>query len=108
MNSGTWANNGEAIFDLPFVYALWLVRPELAEAKSIGDQLRALRDRNLRQIEELIAEEQNFDEEFCHRYFLQHLRFNFGEKEKKGLQTFGALCTRRSLTPKCKVALNLV
>ena len=30
------------LFDLPFVYALWLVRPELAEAKAIGNQLRAI------------------------------------------------------------------
>jgi chorismate dehydratase len=96
------------LFDLPFVYALWLVRPEWGEAKAIGDQLRALRDRNIRQIEELIAEEQNFDQEFCHRYFLRHLRFNFGEREKEGLQTFSALCAKGGLTPKRQLALNLI
>ncbi len=96
------------LFDLPFVYALWLVRPELGEAGAIGEQLRALRDQNLRQIEELIAEEQNFDSEFCHRYFLEHLRFNFGEKEKNGLQTFSALCAKHGLNPKRELALKLI
>jgi chorismate dehydratase len=95
-------------FDLPFVYALWLVRPELGEAKAIGAQLRALRDRNMRQIEDLIAEEENFGREFCYRYFLQHLRFNFGEQEKKGLQTFGALCAKHGLIPKRELALSLI
>jgi chorismate dehydratase len=96
------------LFDLPFVYALWLVRPELGEAKVIGDQLRALRDRNIRRLEKLIAQEQDFDREFCHRYLLQHLRFSFEEREQKGLQTFGALCIKHGLIPKRKLALNLI
>ena len=35
---------------LPFVYALWLIRPEVADAKSIAQRLRALRDKNLADI----------------------------------------------------------
>src|SRR2546421_310359 len=31
----------------PFVYAIWLVRPEVVDPKAVADQLRALRDKNL-------------------------------------------------------------
>src|SRR6516162_9372906 len=35
---------------LPFVYALWLIRPEVVDAKSVARRLRALRDENLADI----------------------------------------------------------
>src|SRR5256885_6749131 len=35
------------LIGLPFVYALWLIRPELADAKSIAQRLRELRNENL-------------------------------------------------------------
>src|SRR5213075_3491391 len=41
---------------LPFVYALWLIRPEVADAKSVAQQLRALRDENLTNLDDLIGE----------------------------------------------------
>jgi len=44
---------------LPFVYALWLVRPEVVDPKSIADRLRALRNKNLTNIDNLIAGERN-------------------------------------------------
>ena len=36
---------------LPFVYALWLIRPEVPDAKSIAQRLRGLRDENLADIQ---------------------------------------------------------
>src|SRR5262249_13447295 len=41
---------------LPFVYALWLIRPEVADAKSIAQRLRELRDKNLASLDDLIEE----------------------------------------------------
>ena len=41
---------------LPFVYALWLIRPEVVDAKSIAQHLRALRDENLTHLDDLISE----------------------------------------------------
>ena len=41
---------------LPFVYALWLIRPEVADAKSIAQRLRALRDKNLADIPAIVSE----------------------------------------------------
>ena len=41
---------------LPFVYALWLIRPEVTDPKQIADRLRNLRDGNLANLDNLIAE----------------------------------------------------
>jgi len=94
--------------DVPFVYALWLVRPEVQNGKSIADQLRALRDRNLTNVDNVIARETEFDPEFCRRYYRDHLRFSFGEKEKKGLRAFAELCRKHELLPKRELVLDLV
>ena len=53
---------------LPFVYALWLIRPEVPAPKPIADSLRACRDNNLRELEPVIAAEEEFSPEFCEYY----------------------------------------
>ena len=93
---------------LPFVYALWLIRPGVVDAKVIADQLRALRDKNLTNIDRLVAEEKEFDRAFCYRYYGENLRFSFGEKEKKGLRKFQSLCEKHELLPKRDIALAVV
>ena len=76
----------EGLAKLPFVYALWLIRPEVIDAKIIADQLRRLRDKNLANIDKLIAEEK----EFRSRILLPAITektcdSSFGKEEKKGL-----------------------
>ena len=93
---------------LPFVFALWLVRPEVSDVEEIAEKLRRLRDINLRDIDQVIAKEGEFDHEFCRRYFPDHLRFSFGDKEKEGLQTFAEQCARQGLIPRHDLALNLI
>jgi predicted solute-binding protein len=92
---------------LPFVYALWLIRPEVADPMQLANRLRALRDENLANPNALIAEvvagvadpvhREQFNHEFLSRYYRQHLRFSFGEREKRGLRIFGNLCAKHSL-----------
>jgi chorismate dehydratase len=93
---------------LPFVYALWLVRPEVVDPKSIADRLRTLRDHNLVNIDNLIADEKEFDRTFCDRYYREHLRFSFGEHEKEGLRAFHQLCQKHDLLPKREIAFSVV
>ena len=100
--------NWQNLAGLPFVYALWLVRPEVVDPKSIADRLRALRDQNLTNIDNLIANEKEFDRGFCDRYYREHLRFNFGEREKKGLRAFHQLCQKHELLAKREIAFNVV
>jgi predicted solute-binding protein len=96
------------VVGLPFVYALWLARPEVVDPKSVADRLRALRDKNLANIDKLITNETEFDRVFCERYYHQHLRFNFGEREKRGLLAFHGLCTKHELLPEREIALSVV
>ena len=94
------------IFRLPFVYALWLVRPEVANGKEIAKQLRSVRDRNLRDLDRLITEQN--DPEFCARYYHEHLRFSFGADEQTGLRLFATLCEREGLIPKREIKFDLI
>ena len=95
-------------FDLSFVYALWLIRPEVSDAKAIADRLRALRDENLANLDALIATEKDFDQDFCAVYYRDYLRFHFGEKEKKGLRLFQELCAKHDLLPGREIEFRLV
>jgi len=100
--------NWQKLVGLPFVYALWLLRPEVVDPKSVADRLRALRNKNLADIDNLIAAEKEFDRGFCGRYYREHLRFSFGEREKKGLRTFQELCQKHDLLPKRDIAFRVV
>jgi chorismate dehydratase len=93
---------------LPFVYALWLIRPEVSDARTIANRLRALRDRNLANLNQLIAAEEEFERDFCDRYYREHLRFTFGEREKEGLQAFQRSCAKHGLLPKCEIEFVVV
>lgn len=94
------------LVDLPFVYALWLVRPEVPNAREIADQLRALRDANMANIGDWIKQERNPD--FWARYYREHLRFDFGANEKEGLRAFQRLCETHGLLRKRAVELVVV
>ena len=93
---------------LPFVYALWLIRPEVPDAKSIAQRLRRLRDESLADIPAIVSDavadvaddKQEITPEFLDRYYTEHLRFGFGTREKRGLQTFADLCAKHGVLPK--------
>jgi chorismate dehydratase len=84
---------------LPFVYALWLIRPEVPDSKPFAERLRKLRDQNMADIDRLVTEEKEFDRDFCRRYYRENLRFSFGEKEKAGLAEFNKRCLEQQLLP---------
>jgi chorismate dehydratase len=83
--------------ELPFVYALWLIRPEVASPKAIADSLRGCRDNNLRELDLLIAAEREFNPDFCQFYLQECLNYQFGAKEKEGLSTFRKLCEKHGI-----------
>jgi chorismate dehydratase len=101
---------------LPFVYALWLIRPEVRDAKSIAQRLRKLRDENLADVPAIVSDavadvagnKQEITQEFLDRYYNEHLRFGFGTREKQGLQTFADLCAKHGVLPKRACELDLV
>jgi predicted solute-binding protein len=93
---------------IPFVYALWLVRPEVQDVQSIANRLRTLRDENLKDLDKIIHSQNEFSDEFCRHYYRDHLRFSFGEEEKRGLGDFAELCQKYDLLPKREIVLDLV
>ena len=97
---------------LPFVYALWLIRPEVTDAKSIAQRLRELRDENLADVPGVVADavdsKQAITREFLDRYYREYVRFGFGTREKQGLQTFADLCAKHGVLPKQVDEFNLV
>jgi chorismate dehydratase len=101
---------------LPFVYALWLIRPEVHDAESIAQRLRGLRDENLADIPAIVSDavadvadnKQEVTREFLDRYYNEHLRFGFGTREKQGLQTFADLCAKHEVLPKRACEFGLV
>jgi hypothetical protein len=101
---------------LPFVYALWLIRPEVPDPKSIAQRLRELRDENLADIAAIVSDavadaahnKQTITQEFLDRYYHEYLRFGFGAREKQGLQTFADLCAKHGVLPKLGRDFSLV
>jgi len=108
----------QVLVGLPFVYALWLIRPEVADPTQIANRLRALRDENLANLDALIAEaiagvaaprhQSGLTKEFLTRYYQENLRFKFGGNEKNGLRIFVNLCMTHGLLPKQDFALRVV
>jgi chorismate dehydratase len=99
----------QKLMGVPFVYALWLIRPEVRHAKPIAQRLRQVRDENVSDIDEVVADaaagvaertSHKITREFLRRYYRKHLRFSFGEKEKQGLQRFANLCAKHGVLPR--------
>jgi len=97
-----------ALTGSPFVFALWLIRPEVNDAFEIADNLRKLRDRNLARIDDLVAEQSEFSLEFCRKYFCEYLEFDFGESEKAGLKKFHRRCVAGGIDVACDLKFDLV
>jgi chorismate dehydratase len=100
----TWAQ----ITSLPFVFALWLIRPEINNAKEIAGALRQLRDRNLGKLDDLVSTQSEVSPAFCRKYYREHLSFDLGEPEKAGLREFHRRCLRNKIDVAPELRLNLV
>jgi chorismate dehydratase len=99
-----WKN----VINLPFVFALWLIRPEIHNAKEIADALRQLRDHNLKNLDGLISTQSEVSPAFCRKYYRKHLFFDFGEGEKAGLREFHRRCLVNKIEVAPYLRLNLV
>jgi chorismate dehydratase len=101
---------------LPFVYALWLIRPEVPDAESIAQRLRGLREQNLADLPDVVTaaakdvadNKRSITREFLDCYYHEYLRFGFGTQEKQGLQTFADLCVKHGVLPKRAGELRVV
>jgi chorismate dehydratase len=93
---------------MPFVYALWLIRPDYAAKTEVAEALRSLGKQNLDHLDALVAVQPQADRAFCASYYRDCLRFVFGAAEKAGFKRFGELCAQQQLLPAAPPALRLV
>jgi chorismate dehydratase len=82
---------------LPFVFAVWAVRAETADAAAVADAFRRLKDAGIAQIPALIAQEDFGDEEMRRRYLTDCLRFGIGSRGKEALELYRALLAKHRL-----------
>jgi chorismate dehydratase len=94
--------------NLPFVFALWLIRPEVDSPNELADRLRKIRTENLRNIEDLIAAQTDVSAVFCRRYYSEHLCFDLGETEMAGLLEFHRRCRANTIPVAAELPLRLV
>jgi chorismate dehydratase len=99
-----WKN----VAGLPFVFALWLIRPEIESAKEIADALRRIRDQNLENLDDLVSTQSEISPAFCRKYYQEHLFFDFAQDEKAGLREFHRRCLRDGISVAPELPLNLV
>jgi len=85
---------------LPFVYALWLIRPDFPSTAALAEALRSLGRTNRANLDRVITAQPEADRAFCEFYFRDCLRFSFEAKEKQGFRRFAELCARYQLIPR--------
>lgn len=82
---------------LPFVFAVWAMRPGTPAASAVADALREVKTRGVARIPELISAETFADPDTRSRYLTEHLRFEIGTDGKKAIDRFRALLMARGL-----------
>ena len=76
---------------LPFVFAAWLVRPEVPGPEKLGDRLRAWGGEGQMRVQEIVAAEGRFPAELSRRYLTEFIRFRLGAPEKQAIREFARL-----------------
>ena len=76
---------------LPFVFALWLLRRALPNPAAVADDFRSLKMEGLARVPEIVRAESIGTPEFRTAYLTRHIRFEFGHREKAGLDRFRQL-----------------
>jgi chorismate dehydratase len=80
---------------LPFVFAVWLIRPEITQPGAVADALRALKRAGIERIGEIAREQR--DSTFAEHYLRENIRYDLGAKEKTGIARFRELLIKHRL-----------
>lgn len=80
---GEWFRNT----GMPFVFALWQLRKEFTDKSSLSSAIREAKRRGIAVIPKIASLEE--DPAFAEGYLLNHIRYELGEEEKRGLALFG-------------------
>ena len=84
---------------LPFVFAVWLIRPEVQDPGRVAAAFREIARRGRAQIPEIVARHREHHAEFALRYLTEYIRFDLGAAEKEGIEKFRSLLCKHALLP---------
>jgi chorismate dehydratase len=75
---------------LPFVYAVWVMRRDTLAGREqeVADAFRAVARRGVAQREAIAQSDREFGFDFANRYLQEHIRFELGENQKRGIERF--------------------
>lgn len=73
---------------LPFVFAVWAIRPGFEEENALADSLRQCLRRGLKNLDEIVAALRPGDRGFARRYLTEFIKFEIGGPERSGLERF--------------------
>jgi len=86
---------------LPFVFAMWIGRPEIVLAE-VGAILSAARDQGMRHLAQIAAHEApilGISTELAQQYLCGNLQFQLSGEERTGLRKFYELCVAHGIAP---------
>jgi chorismate dehydratase len=93
---------------LPFVYALWALHADLPNLTEIADAFRALKRNGIANLEAVIAEDETGTPEFRRSYLTEHIRFDLGDEEKRGIARYRELLAKYGRIASIKPDLRFV
>ncbi len=93
---------------LPFVFAVWLIRPEVKNPERVADAFREILRQGKAQIDEIIARQREHHAAFTRRYLTEYIRFDLGAREKQGIERFRTLLCKHGLIPTESAPLRFV
>jgi chorismate dehydratase len=73
---------------LPFVYAVWVMREDVADPPAVADALRRVGKNGLRNLDEIVRKQTELPEDLAREYLRERIRFSLGDEEKRGLERF--------------------
>ncbi|MEQ1851096.1 MAG: menaquinone biosynthesis protein [Chthoniobacteraceae bacterium] len=93
---------------LPFVFAVWALRPGTAGGRAIADAFRLLKKMGTARIPEIIATDAFADEETRRRYLTEFLSFDIGPGGKAGMERYRELLSAHGLIGSSAAAMDFV
>ena len=84
---------------LPFVFAVWLIRPEVKEPDRVAAAFREIAFRGRASIPQIVANHRDHSPEFATRYLTENIRFGLGDKEKEAIALFRSLLCKHGYLP---------
>jgi predicted solute-binding protein len=93
---------------LPFVYAVWQIRPEIPNPGAVAEALRAVKCAGTKRVREIGRLQRDFEPKFAEHYLTCHIKFDMGEEEKAGLERFRGLLEKWALISRSQAPLRFV